>query len=370
VVSAVRSQPAAPARPQEELLEDVAACERLAAEGRFAEALGALGLSDAPSSTDSVVRLRALLVESWSRMRIGQHGEALRALDSARVLAEGSEFTDLTRADVLFRLGCCRAELAQLAPAIAHFTLALELCDRSSLPANPLIVRILEWRHRCYQRQGDWSAARDDVERTLALVERSNDRTTMTRALLEASSITSRSGDPLVARMYAEEAQSLLEVSGDRAGIARLLGDLATLELRLGEHKRAVAHLEESHDLAVALGDVTESGRALAALAKVHYAGGAFTAAEEAAGAAIVALAQTAADDADVRLLLGRALLAQERLDDAEAALEAADASARTAGARAAIWTARGDLCTARGDDRGAATFFRRAAEALQDVRF
>jgi tetratricopeptide (TPR) repeat protein len=340
------------------------------AEGRFAEALSGLELSDAARSADPVLRLRALLVESWSRMRLGQVGEALSILDTARALAGGAEFTEVTRADVLFRLGCCRVELAQLAQAIAHFTLALELCDRSGLPADTLVARILEWRHRCYQRQGDWSAARDDVERTLELAERSNDRGAVTRALVEASAISSRSGDPLVARMYAEEARNLLEASGDRLGIARLLGDLASLELRLGEHDRAVVHLEAARAIAVELGDAAEGARTLAALAKVQLARGAFTAAEEAARAAVGPLPQTGGGDVEVRLLLGRALLAQQRLDEADEALAAADSSARTAGARAAVWTARGDICAARGDDRGAATLYRRAAQALQDVRF
>jgi hypothetical protein len=37
---------------------------------------------------------------------------------------------------------------------------------------------------------------------------------------------------------------------------------------------------------------------------------------------------------------------------------------------RAVAWTAQGDLASRRGDDRAAATLYRRAAEALQDVRF
>jgi tetratricopeptide (TPR) repeat protein len=358
------------ARTREAVLEDIAVGERLAAEGRFAEALETLALSTAAHRAEPDVRLRALFLESWSRMRLGQLGEALAALDAARTLTDGPEFTDVKRAETLFRLGCCRTELAQLARAIALFTLALELCARGGAAAEPLVGRILEWRYRCYQRQGDWAAARDDVERVLELAERSDDRGTVARTLIEASEISSRSGDPLVAQMYAEEARTLIEASGNRPGTGRLLRNLAGLEFRLGEHERAVGHLEAAHGIATELGDRSEVGRTLSALAKVHFATRAFPDAERAARQAIEALGAMDEDHGDVQLLLGRALLGQGALDVADEALAAADASARTAGARAAVWTARGDLSTARGDDRGAAAFFRRAAETLQDVRF
>ena len=68
-----------------------------------------------------------------------------------------------------------------------------------------------------------------------------------------------------------------------------------------------------------------------------------------------------------------RALLSQDRLDDAEAAFSAAEASFGQLGSashRAAAWVARGDLAARRGDDRLAAHLYRTAAEALQDVRF
>jgi tetratricopeptide (TPR) repeat protein len=358
------------ARAHEAVLEDVVAGERLAAEGRFGEALETLALSAAARSGEPQLRLRALYLESWSHMRLGRVGEALAALDVARTLTDGPEFNDLRRAETLFRLGCCRTELAQLAQAVALFTLALELCDRESGAADPLVGRILEWRYRCYQRQGDWSAARDDVERVLELAERSDDRGNVARTLLEASEISSRSGDPLVARMYAEEARGLIEAGDDRPGIGRLLSSLAGLESRLGEHDRAVGHLEAANEVATELGDVGEIGRTLSALAQVHLARRAFPDAERAAREAIEALSTIDENHGDVRLLLGRALFEQGDLDGADEALAVADASARTPGARAAVWTARGDVGTARGDDRGAAAFYRRAAETLQDLRF
>ena len=75
----------------------------------------------------------------------------------------------------------------------------------------------------------------------------------------------------------------------------------------------------------------------------------------------------------NARLVLGRALLDQDRLDEAERrSPQAEDAFAQLSSAshRAAAWIAQGDLATKRGDERRAAALYRRAAEALQDFRF
>ena len=75
----------------------------------------------------------------------------------------------------------------------------------------------------------------------------------------------------------------------------------------------------------------------------------------------------------NARLVLGRSLLEQERLDEAETAFaQSEDAFAKLSSAshRAAAWIAQGDLATKRGDERRAAGLYRRAAEALQDFRF
>jgi tetratricopeptide (TPR) repeat protein len=75
----------------------------------------------------------------------------------------------------------------------------------------------------------------------------------------------------------------------------------------------------------------------------------------------------------NAQLVLGRSLLAQDRLNEAEEMFRAADRSFEqlsSASHRAAAWVAMGDLASKRGDDAEAARHFRRAAEALQDFRF
>jgi tetratricopeptide (TPR) repeat protein len=73
------------------------------------------------------------------------------------------------------------------------------------------------------------------------------------------------------------------------------------------------------------------------------------------------------------QLTLGRALLEQGRLEEAQETLAAADSSFEQMSStshRAAAWVALGDVAARRGDDREAARLYRRAAETLQDFRF
>jgi tetratricopeptide (TPR) repeat protein len=75
----------------------------------------------------------------------------------------------------------------------------------------------------------------------------------------------------------------------------------------------------------------------------------------------------------NAQLVLGRALLEQDRLDEADVAFTAAERAfdqLSSASHRASAWVAQGDLATRRGEHTLAARLYRNAAEALQDVRF
>ena len=119
-----------------------------------------------------------------------------------------------------------------------------------------------------------------------------------------------------------------------------------------------------------------KAATAISSLAQANLRTGDPVAAEEHARHALRLLG-TRVDRLDeignARLVLGRALLEQGRLEEAEATLaEAEDAFAQLSSGshRAAAWVAQGDLAQRRGDDAGAATLYRRAAETLQDFRF
>jgi predicted negative regulator of RcsB-dependent stress response len=109
----------------------------------------------------------------------------------------------------------------------------------------------------------------------------------------------------------------------------------------------------------------------------VHLRQGEIELAEKQARHALELLDDRADDYAyeigNAQVVLGRALLEQDRLDEAEATFALADATMSqlsSASHRALVWTAQGDLASKRGDDSGAAALYRRAAESLQDVRF
>ena len=75
----------------------------------------------------------------------------------------------------------------------------------------------------------------------------------------------------------------------------------------------------------------------------------------------------------NAQLVLGRSLLAQDRLDEADEQFAAAESSfdqLSSASHRARAWMAQGELAGRRGDDRRAAKLYRCAAEALQDFHF
>jgi tetratricopeptide (TPR) repeat protein len=345
--------------------EHVAAAEAFAA-GR--QAVCATGAAD--------LELRSLLGETWALAQSGQVQDSLRLLERARDLAEGPSFSDVDRAAVLLRLGVCRYHLSSISTAISLLTSALELADRSALPCDQLRGDVLDWRSRCYRRLRDWQAAREDVERALELADAASDRRGAAQAYFQASLVAEREGHWLLARTYAERARGYYEELEDRANVGRLLNNLGGLNFTLGNPDRAVELLSSAHQVALDAEDEPEAGLAMCSLAQVHLDVCEPALAEEEASKALALFG----DRPDylqgigtAQLVLGRALLEQDRLDEAEEMLEAADTTFEQLSSvshRAAAWVALGDLARKRNADREAARLYRRAAEALQDFRF
>ena len=337
----------------------------------FAHALAPVVATGAPE-----LHVRALTGEAWARAHRGEVRGALDQLDQARHIVEGPEFSDIDRADVLFRIGVCRTLLSSISTAIALFGESLALADRSGLPADLLRANILSWRARCYRRQRDHEAAREDVERALELAEAMQDTKALGEAYFQASVVAERDGHWVLARTYAERAKAQYEELTDRLNVGRLLNNLGGLEFLLGKPEEAVARLKEAFSVALELGNDFDAAMAVSSMAQVHLRTGDPSTAEEQSRHALRLLGdrEDALDEiGNARLVLGRALLEQERLDDAEEmflAAEDAFAQLSSASHKAAAWVAQGDLAQRRGDDRRAATFYRRAAEALQDLRF
>ena len=343
-----------------------AAAARALAAGR--QAVAATGAAD--------LELRSLLGETWALAQSGSVREALRLLERARDLAESPSCSDVDRAAVLFRFGVCRYHLSSISTAVSLLSSALELADRSGLPCDLLRGDILDWRSRCYRRQRDWQAAREDVERALELAESSRDRRSAARAYFQASLVAEREGHWLLSRTYAERARGYYEELEDRANVGRLLNNLGGLNFTLGNPERAVELLTSAHEVALESGDEPEAGLAMCSLAQVHLDVSEPTLAEGEASKALELFGERPdylQGIGTAQLVLGRALLEQDRLNEAEKMLGAADKSFEQLSSvshRAAAWVAQGDLAQKRNADREAARLYRRAAEALQDFRF
>ena len=322
------------------------------------------------------LELRALLAESWARLYLGEVRQAIDLLDRARTIAETPAFTDVERADVLYRLGCCRYKLNSISTAVSLFSTALDLANRSGLPSDRLRSHIYEWRSRCYRRQRDWEAAREDVEHALELAEGLNDRHTIGHVYFQASLIAERTGHWVLARSYAERAKAIYEDLRDQSNVGKLLNEIGALNFQLGKPDDAVVYLKEAYKVLIDAGDDIDAGRVISSLAQVHLRTGKVELAEDLARQALELL-DGRVDHIDeignAQLVLGRALLEQDKLDAAEAAFLAAESSfdqLSSASHRAAAWIAQGDLAARLGDDRASARLYRRAAEALQDFHF
>jgi tetratricopeptide (TPR) repeat protein len=322
------------------------------------------------------LQVRALVGSGLAKMRVSDHRAAVVLLNEARAISEAESFSDVERADVLLRLGGCRYQLNSTQTALALFNEALGLAERSGLPCDALKANILSWRSRCWQRQRDFEAARDDIERALELSRGVEDLRTIGAAYFQASLIADREGHWVLARNYAERAREAYAELADRVHVSQLTNNLGGLNFLLGNTEQAVELLKESFAIALDLGRDADAGRAVSSLAQVHLRTGDLEQAEAQARHALELL-EGRVDYVDemgsAQLVLGRSLLEQNRLDEADTAFLAAEACFGELGSgshRAAAWIARGDLAGRRGDHERAAELYRTAAEALQDVRF
>ena len=322
------------------------------------------------------LEVRALSAEATVRMRRVEIREAIALLERARALTESETFSDVERADVLFRLGVARYKLNSVQSAIALFDEALKVAERSAIPSDQLRSNILAWRSRCYRRRRDLEAARDDVERALELAESLNDTRTAADVYFQASIVADREGHWVLARSYAERAKAAYEELADRGNLGRLLNNLGGINFLLGHPEESIALLKDSLRIALEVGHDDEAAHAVNGIAQVHLRTGDLVRAEEQARSALKLLGDRVDEMHEIgnaQLVLGRALLGQDRLDEAEISFKAGEDAydqMSSGSHRADAWIAQGDLAARRGDDRKAAELYRRAADALQDVRF
>jgi tetratricopeptide (TPR) repeat protein len=322
------------------------------------------------------LEVRTLAGEGWSLQELGRPRDAIEVLQLARELTERPGFSDVDRADVLFRLGCCRYRISSIPTAINLLDEALGLAERSGLPCDLLRARILAWRSRCRRRQADYEAASEDVERALELARGVDDPRAVAGAYFQASFVAEKMGHWALARQYAQQAKAIYQDLNDERNTGRIMLNLGGLQLLLGRPEQAIEHLTTSFALAVEAGSQPDAAQALGSLAAVHEHLGDHEAADEHARKAL-ALLEGREDFLDEigqsNLVLGRSLLERGRLDEAEQCFRTADGAfeqMESVAHRTGAWVALGDLAERRGDAREAARWYRSAAEALAVVRF
>src|SRR5918912_1032776 len=327
-------------------------------------------------SADERRRVETLLARAEALTEDGEVKHAIELLNRARMLSEAPEFSDVDRAEIFFRLGVCRYQLSSIATAVGLLNEALTLAEGSQLPCDRLRADILGWRSRCYRRQRDLEAAREDVERALELAQALDDPRKTADVYFQASLVSERMGHWVQARNYAERAKAHYEQLNDERSVGRLLNNLGGLNFQLGKSEQAIEYLKDAYRVLLDKGSDAEAANVVSSLAHVHLMTGDAQTAEEEARHALSLMEDRENflyHVAPTQLVLGRALMEQGRLDEAEEYLRASDSSAEqleSLSHRAAAWMARGDLPAKRGDDRVAANLYRQAAEALQDVRF
>jgi tetratricopeptide (TPR) repeat protein len=350
--------------------------ERAVDEHRYADAIAALDDVRVPTVSAPDLAYRVLRCEAWARLYLGELEAADAAAERTRALSEGAGFTEVDRADALFRLGAVRLKRRRVTNAVSLFTLALRLAERGGTGGDRVRAQAFEWRSRCYQLQREWEAAQADAEAAVELAQSVGDRRLEALAKMQCSLVAERRGDPLLARFYAERARTLAAEEGDRQTEARIVNNLGGLSFLLGEPEVAVAYLKEAFALSLEIGNDADAAQAVSSLAQVHLRCGAPQLAEEQARHALSILDER--DDyvderGNVHLVLGRALLEQKRDDDAMQEFARAEWLFESLGSTshvAAAWMAQGDLYGRQGDLESSAALYRRAAEALQDFNF
>ncbi len=314
----------------------------------------------------------AIRGETWALIRLGRVTEAAELLGEARVTAEAGTGTTDEQAEIAYLTAVCCYTLSTMAAAHVEFARALTLLDEAEVPSDRLRSDIYQWRSRCYRRQRDWEAAREDIDRSLELVEALDDSRRSAEVNLQASLVAERQGRWMLARRYAETSRDLFAAVGDTVTMARVLNNVGGLNHLLGDDDTAIPQLQEAFAIFVDAQLQAEAGYVLSSLAEIYRERGELAEAEAVAQRAL-ALLEGRIDHVQelgtAQLVLARAHLGQGDLEQAEGVLAEVDESyalTESISHQARSWMVRGELELLRENETEAARLYREAATALQ----
>lgn len=362
--------PAAAAAAEAALVRAEAAIEG----HRHTEALALLEPLQARAGGSGPPALRLALAHGWALHHVGRLAEAADVLDRARILSESG--SDLDRALALYRLGVVRFKMGSHATAVAALDEALRCAEASDRPADALRARILNTRAKIRRRQKDFTAAAEDVTAALELAHGLGDDRVLAETYLDASLVAERRHEYGLARDYAERSRALFERVSDHEYVGKLLNNLGQLRAITGRPDEAVPLLREAFRIAVEQDNRVDAAFAASSLASARLHSGDAEGAIQSADRAIELLGsreEYRQEEGNARLVMGRAHLECGRIDEAERSFTAAAdcfTAVESISHMAGAWVAIGDVASQRGDVKRAAELYRRAADALQDVRW
>jgi len=122
--------------------------------------------------------------------------------------------------------------------------------------------------------QGDYSAARELHEGSLALRRALGDRSGVAASLSNLGSVACDQGEYAAARELFDESLAIRRELGNRIGIATSVKNLGTVAYSLGDYKAARAHFEESLAIRRELGEWWGIASSLDSLGSVAFAQG------------------------------------------------------------------------------------------------
>ena len=362
-----------------------AACEVVVARAeaavearRYAEAVDELlrVRSGVESSGDGLLALRHGMALGWALHHLGRLEEAADVLGAAASSVTDEEGAAADHADALYRLGVVRFKMGSHATAVALLDEALRLAGTADRTSDALRVRILNTRAKIRRRQKDFTAAAEDVQQALELARALDDDRVLAETYLDASLVAERRNEYTRARDFAERSKALFERVSDHEYVGKLLNNLGQLHAITGRPDEAVPLLRESFRIAVEQDNRVDAAFAASSLASARLHSGDPEGAIESANRAIELLggrAEYRQEEGNARLVMGKAHLGLDRIDEAERDFEAAAGcftAVESISHMAGSWVALGDVATRRGDPERAAELYRRAADALQDVRW
>ena len=327
-----------------------------------------------PPGAPRAVHRAARRGETWALIRTGKVTEAAELLGEARNAAEGPDGTLDEQAEIAYLTGVCCWTLSTMAAAHTEFARALQLLDEADESNDRLRSDIHQWRVRCYRRERDWEAAREDIELALELVDGLGDDRRSAEINLQASLVAERQGRWVLARRYAETSRDLFGALGDVVTRGRVLNNLAGLNHSLGHDEVAIGQLEEAFAIFVDAHLGAEAGYVLSSLAEIHRERGDLDEAEVVALRALELLEgriDHVQEIGTAQLVLARAHLEQGELEEAESILGSVDESyalAESISHQARSWMVRGELELSRRNNAEAARLYREAATALQPI--